>query len=140
MEEADRLANNAKFGTTTPTQTPTPTATGTGGYGLGKFINQFESNGGMIRKYMARGGMSLGSDIVPAMLTPGEFVMSKYAVSTHGVDKMKAMNNGDSVGDAVYNYSVNVNVKSDANPDEIARAVMMQIKQVDGQKIRGNRL
>ena len=97
------------------------------------------SSGGMIPKYMAKGGFTRGSDIVPAMLTPGEFVMSKYAVSTHGVDKMKAMNNGDSIGDAVYNYSVNVNVKSDANPDEIARAVMMQIKQVDGQKIRGNR-
>ena len=97
------------------------------------------SSGGMVLKYMAQGGFTRGSDIVPAMLTPGEFVMSRYAVSTHGVDKMKAMNNGDSIGDAVYNYSVNVNVKSDANPDEIARAVMMQIKQVDGQKIRGNR-
>ena len=90
--------------------------------------------------YWANGGLiPRGTDTVPAMLTPGEFVMSRYAVNTQGTDKMKAINNGDSVGDAVYNYSVNVNVKSDANPDEIARAVMMQIKQVDGQKIRGNR-
>jgi hypothetical protein len=74
------------------------------------------------------------------MLTPGEFVMSKYAVDSHGIDKMKAINNGESIGDSVYNYSINVNVKSDANPDEIARAVMTQIKQVDAKKLRGARL
>jgi hypothetical protein len=97
------------------------------------------AKGGLIPKYFAAGGFARGTDTVPAMLTPGEFVMSKYAVSSYGVDKLRAINNGDSVGDSVYNYSVSVNVKSDANPDEIARAVMMQIKQVDGQKIRGNR-
>jgi len=99
----------------------------------------YKAAGGLIPKHFASGGYARGTDTVPAMLTPGEFVMSKYAVNTHGVDKLKAINNGDSVGDSVYNYSVSVNVKSDSNPDEIARAVMMQIKQVDGQKIRGNR-
>jgi TP901 family phage tail tape measure protein len=92
---------------------------------------------------MASGGLVPGlgnKDSVSAMLTPGEFVMTKYAVANNGLDTMRAINNGDPVGnESVYNYSVNVNVKSDANPDEIARAVMMQIKQVDGQKIRGNR-
>jgi hypothetical protein len=99
----------------------------------------YKSSGGMIPKYFAAGGLSRGTDTVPAMLTPGEFIMSKYAVQSHGVDKMKAMNNGAPIGESVYNYSVNVNVKSDANPDEIARAVMMQIRQVSDQKIRGNR-
>jgi hypothetical protein len=33
-----------------------------------------------------------------------------------------------------------VNVTSDSNPDEIARAVMAQIKSVDSQKIRGVRI
>ena len=74
------------------------------------------------------------------MLTPGEFVMSKYAVETHGTDKMKSINNGSSVGDSVYNYSISVNVKSDSNPDEIAKTVIAQIKGIDAQKIRGNRL
>jgi hypothetical protein len=63
--------------------------------------------------------------------------MSKYAVDTHGVDKMKAINNGSSVGESVYNYSINVNVKSDANPDEIAKAVMTHIQRVNSQTIRG---
>jgi uncharacterized protein (DUF885 family) len=53
---------------------------------------------------------------------------------------MKAINNGQGVGESVYNYSVSVNVASDANPDEIARVVMKQIKQVDSQRIKGNRL
>ena len=88
----------------------------------------------------ASGGLARGTDIVPAMLTPGEFVMSRYAVQSHGADAMKAINNGSTVGDSVYNYSINVNVKSDSNPDEIARAVMTQIKSVDSQKIRGVRI
>jgi hypothetical protein len=96
-------------------------------------------SGGIVPKSFSVGGFAMGSDIVPARLTPGEFVMSKYAVETHGVDKMKAINNGDSVGDSVYNYNLSVNVKSDANPDEIAKSVMAHIKQVDSQRIRSSR-
>jgi uncharacterized protein (DUF885 family) len=77
--------------------------------------------------------------VVPSMLTPGEFVMSKYAVQNYGVDKMKSMNNGTYNGDSVYNYNLSVNVTSDANPDEIARTVMTQIKQVESQRIRSAR-
>jgi hypothetical protein len=73
------------------------------------------------------------------MLTPGEFIMSKYAVNQHGVENLKAMNNGESVGGSVYTYNLSVNVKSDANPNEIARTVMTQIKQIDSQRLRGIR-
>lgn len=100
----------------------------------------YENRGGLISKYLASGGLAIGTDVVPAMLTPGEFVMSRYAVQNHGLDTLKAINNGDSVGDSVYNYSINVNVKSDANPDDIARAVMSHIKQVDSKRLRGARL
>jgi LysM repeat protein len=92
----------------------------------------------------ASGGLidfsSFGTDTVPAMLTPGEFVVKKYAVDSFGVDNLKAINNGTYQGSSVYNYELNVNVKSDANADEIARSVMTQIKQIDSQRIRGNRL
>ena len=98
------------------------------------------ASGGLVPKYFAAGGYASGTDIVPAMLTPGEFVMSRYAVQSHGADAMKAINNGSTVGDSVYNYSINVNVKSDSSPDEIARAVMTQIKSIDSQKIRGVRV
>ena len=97
------------------------------------------ARGGMV-KYFANGGQPLGSDIVPAMLTPGEFVMSKYAVSSFGADNMKAINNGSYKNDSVYNYEVNINVRSDANADQIARTVMMQLQQVDAQRVRGGRI
>ena len=38
------------------------------------------------------GGMARGTDTVPAMLTPGEFVMSRGAVQEYGVDTLSSMN------------------------------------------------
>jgi hypothetical protein len=105
-----------------------------------KYAAMGKSSGGMIKpKYFSIGGQAKGTDIVPAMLTPGEFVMSKYAVGNYGVDKMKAINNGTYEGEKVYNYNLSVNVKSDANPDDIARVVMTQIRQIDSQRIRTQR-
>jgi hypothetical protein len=41
---------------------------------------------------------------------------------------------------AVYNYSVGINVNgSNSNPQDIARAVMTEIKNVDAQRIRSQR-
>ena len=100
----------------------------------------YREKGGIIPNYFISGGFARGTDTVPAMLTPGEFVMSRYAVQSHGIDKMKSINNGSSVGDSVYNYSISVNVKSDANPDEIARSVMAQVRNVDSQRLRGTRI
>jgi len=109
--------------------------------GGGGTNHQYLSSGGLIKpRYFAVGGNVRGTDSVPAMLTPGEFVMSKYAVQTHGTSAMKAINNGNSIGDSVYNYSISVNVKSDANPDEIARSVMAQVRNVDSQRLRGTRI
>ena len=52
------------------------------------------NKGGRVVRYN-KGGKVPGSgtgDTVPAMLTPGEFVMSKGAVDQIGVDKLKDMN------------------------------------------------
>jgi hypothetical protein len=97
------------------------------------------SKGGLVPKFFARGGFAKGTDTVPAMLTPGEFVMSKYAVDAHGINTMKSLNNGESVGGTVYNntYTLTVNAKTDANPNEIAQAVMSTIKNVEGRRVRG---
>ena len=38
------------------------------------------------------GGLNMGTDTVPAMLTPGEFIMSRGAVNMFGADTMMAMN------------------------------------------------
>jgi len=98
------------------------------------------SSGGFVPKYFAIGGFAKGTDTVPAMLTPGEFVMSKYAVDNYGTGTMKAINNGSQQLGSVYNYELTVNVKSDANANDIANTVMTKIKQVDSMRLRGNKL
>ena len=109
----------------------------------------FKSKGGLIEPlykamggiipYFMEGGFAKGTDTVPAMLTPGEFIMSKYAVESYGLDNMKKINNGELTTGSVYNntYTLTVNAKTDANPDEIAQAVMATIKRVDDRRIRG---
>jgi len=103
--------------------------------------------GGSVAKYamggkvqgLAAGGFSMGSDIVPAMLTPGEFVVRRPAVSKIGTDKLEQINRGQYSDGSVYNYNLAVNVRSNANPDAIARTVINEIKRVDNYRVRGNR-
>ena len=110
---------------------PTPMAAGgLVGYSMG---------GRVANRYMAAGGY-LGSDTIPAMLTPGEFVVKRPAVQGFGVKNLEAINSGQSANGSVYNYSVTVNAGGNANADDIARAVMTKIKQVEGTRLRGNRL
>ena len=102
---------------------------------------------------MAYGSMVPGmgnTDRVPALLTPGEFVIRKSVASAYmplleqlngniypgaAMPKGSAKNNSN-----LYNnsYSINVNVAgTDASPDEIANAVMSKIKQVESRSLRG---
>ena len=97
------------------------------------------AKGGLV-KYLAAGGFARGTDTVPAMLTPGEFVVRRQAVRNFGIDRLKAINSGTYGGDSVYNYNLSVNVKSDSNPDQIADAVITKIRQIDNKRIRGGRL
>ena len=96
------------------------------------------SFGGMVKRYAA-GGFAMGSDTISAMLTPGEFVVRRPAVNKFGVDNLEKINSGAYSGGSVYNYSLSVNVRSDADPQKIANTVMAQIKRIDNQKVRGNR-
>ena len=59
-----------------------------------------KAKGGII--YKADGGFTpRGTDTVPAMLTPGEFVIQKSAVDSIGVSNLEAMNNGYADGGLV---------------------------------------
>jgi hypothetical protein len=167
-------------------------ATKTNGSSRSGSNNKFDvfaaSAGGLVPKYFATGGKSIGSDTVPAMLTPGEFVMNKGATKAFGpmlaamngskfpsmlgsvgqssygsipslisnsfvtqsypqmsntsINPMTSMNsaNVNNSSTAVYNYNVGINVSgSNTNPQDIARAVMTEIKNVDAQRIRSQR-
>jgi hypothetical protein len=105
------------------------------GYPMGGLI-PYKMNGGLFNSPFP----SLGSDTIPAMLTPGEFVIRRPAVNKIGVDKLEQINRGTYSGGSVYNYNLSVNVKSESDPNRIARTVIAQIKQVDNQRIRGNKL
>ena len=98
------------------------------------------STGGLVPKFFAAGGFARGTDRIPAMLTPGEFVVRKNAVDNIGVNNLNKINDGSAPGNSVYNYSVDINVaNSDASSSDIARAVIGQIKYIDSQRIRGQR-
>jgi len=149
--------------------TPSAIVTGSGGGGGG--------GGGRFNfKYLANGG-KVGSDTIPAMLTPGEFVMNKMSTKTFG-PLLELMNNsaypsfgGNSLkgsmsqssykpmnitsinptsnnastsvnnnSSSVYNYSVGITVGgTNSSPDNIAKAVLNEIKYLDSQRIRGQR-
>jgi TP901 family phage tail tape measure protein len=96
--------------------------------------------GGLVPKFFAAGGYARGTDRIPAMLTPGEFVVRKNAVDNFGVNNLNKINDGSTTGNSVYNYSVNIDVaNTDASSSDIARAVIGQIKYIDSQRIRGQR-
>jgi hypothetical protein len=109
------------------------------GYAMGGMMKRY-SAGGRVMSYFAGGGSPLGSDTIPAMLTPGEFVVKRPAVQNFGVKKLEAINSGSNPSSGVYNYSISVNVSTDADPDQIARAVAQNVKRTDSYRIRGNRL
>lgn len=99
------------------------------------------ASGGMVPQYFTNGGspFAIGTDTVPSMLTPGEFVMTRYAVDNFGADKLNSINSGTYSGESVYNYNLSVNMSgSNLNADDVARTVMTQIRQVNSQQLRGN--
>jgi len=113
------------------------------GYAAGGMVSRYMASGGMVPKYMAEGGRlmkPMGTDTVPAMLTPGEFVIKKSSVNSYGVENLKSINNGQAPdSNSVYNYSLTVNTKSGSDPDDIARTVMTSLKRVESQRIRSSR-
>jgi TP901 family phage tail tape measure protein len=133
----------------------------------GKWLPYGLASGGMVPKYFAAGGLSRGTDTVPAMLTPGEFVVKKSVADKYGAF-LQSLNNGtyktfeaptfssmnnDSVSvgagsgtssadnsSRVYNYNVGISVSNtSASADDIAKVVMAEIKYIDSQRLRGQR-
>jgi hypothetical protein len=113
------------------------------------------AKGGLIKRYFDGGRVfdsryGLGTDTIPAMLTAGEYVIRKSAVDAIGTGTLDNINRyakgglvGDSsatLTDSVYNYNISLNVSSMSDQNDIADAVLGQIKRLDSQRIRGNRV
>jgi TP901 family phage tail tape measure protein len=99
------------------------------------------SIGGNVKGYSVGGFASMGTDTVPAMLTPGEFVIRRPAVQSIGLENLEKLNKTGTYNDgSVYNYNLAVNVTSDADPNKIANVVMREIRRVESQRVRGNRI
>ena len=59
-----------------------------------------------------------GTDTVPAMLTPGEFVMNRRAVENNGLGLLSAMNSGKEVGGNTYQVAFEINIDAKTTMDE----------------------
>jgi len=115
------------------------------------------AKGGWVPNYKVAGGYAIGTDTVPTMLTPGEFVVNAAAAQRYGSllsqlnsptfgslssTSLSPSYSGSSAqsGTNMYNYSIGINVnESSASADDIAREVMVQIKSIDAQRIRTQR-
>jgi LysM repeat protein len=95
------------------------------------------NSGGMVPQYFKVGGFARGADKIPAMLSPGEFIISKPAVENFGVQNLNNINNGTPMGNDVYNYNLSLSVNgSGMDADDVANTVIKRIKQLEGQRIR----
>jgi TP901 family phage tail tape measure protein len=72
------------------------------------------AKGGMVPLYAANGAfVPRGTDTVPAMLTPGEFVINRDAVSKLGLNTMAALNRGQAPGgNTIVNQSLDIRIDS----------------------------
>jgi hypothetical protein len=110
----------------------------------GGLISGYANGGSVVPRYFEFGGFTKqGTDTIPAMLTPGEFVMKKSAVDSIGVQELSRMNTGgkDAMpgGESVYNYSITVNANSSDSSD-IADKVLREIQRIDSQRIRSSNI
>lgn len=76
---------------------PTPSTGSLQGVRGGGLINSGNRTAGPLVSFnptfaFSNGGASFGTDTIPAMLSPGEFVMSKGAVQKFGIDTLASMN------------------------------------------------
>jgi hypothetical protein len=83
-------------------------------------VKSWFAAGGEVPLYAAAGVMvPRGTDTVPAMLTPGEFVMSKRGVNTAGLGMLQGINSGQMpTAGNTYNIQFEINVEAKTTMDE----------------------
>ena len=91
--------------------------------------------GGLVKNlmYLAKGNLARGTDTIPAMLSPGEFVMNAKSTSRF-YSQLVAMNRGQKPiyrqeGGSVTNVQVgDVHVQGGKNPAQTGRQIVGAIK------------
>jgi hypothetical protein len=82
------------------------------------------------RAGFAQGGLVTGpegaGDVVPAMLTPGEFVMSKSAVDGLGIPNLRAMNQTGSMSGSVTNVAQDIKIVVNAAGGNLSEGFVRQ--------------
>lgn len=123
----------------------------TGGGGGKSVLSQatggvLSSTGGLVKsRYAATGDMVAfrprGSDTVPYMLTPGEFIVNAPAAQSVGRDFLNRVNRGEAPGGSMHtSYDISLTIKNDAPLDEEfvkRKLVPMFIKEVEFQSTHG---
>jgi TP901 family phage tail tape measure protein len=136
--------NTIFSGTTIKLPAPTTTAAPTSNYTAASLASKLKgipmdmlNSGGMVTQYFKVGGIARGADKIPAMLSPGEFIISKPAVENFGVQNLNNINNGTPMGNDVYNYNLSLSVNGTGmDADDVANTVIKRIKQLEGQRVR----
>lgn len=92
---------------------------GGGGGGGGNLITKASkalgfAEGGLVKTLYAADGVMVprGTDTVPAMLTPGEFVINRGAVNNLGINAMNSINKGQA---PTQNTTINIDLKIDTS-------------------------
>jgi len=104
--------------------------------------------GGIIPQYAQTGFLMRprGTDTVPAMLSPGEFIMSRGAVDRLGLPMMEALNRGVSPGQqqtngGSVNLSVNINTTKPVDDDFVRNKMIPEImRQLRRDSLDGRRV
>ena len=101
------------------------------------------ARGGLVPAYAAEGGLfePRGTDTVPAMLTPGEFVVNRKAASAN-LGALQNINAGKAGGSGdIQIGSIVINAKTDLNQESIRREVVPEIlKQIKKRSQEGEYL
>ena len=119
------------------------------GSGISDSIPAMLSNGEYVVKASAVRAIGVNTlDLINAgkakRFSTGRLVAPTYSVGGGTMNAKQLAGNKSSAQDttvnqnSLYNYSINVNASTYADPNEIAKTVMRQIRSIDSRRVRGN--
>jgi hypothetical protein len=110
-------------------------------------LQAMNNSNGSLQDFVSNRGARLPRLSAPSVQTgarsgsPMTFRMATYNATSSRTISPTTTKQTTVIGGSsdLYNYNVNINVRNGANANDIANSVITQIKQIDSQRIRGNR-